>query len=121
MNKVMLGVVLGVVLGAIDGYGAKFSAPEVEPELMGIIIGSTFKGLIVGALIGWYALKVHSLAKGVVVGLLVSAFFAFLIAAMPNAQGGHYWVEIILPGAVLGMIVGYATQKFGNKPSTMKI
>lgn len=120
MNKLVLGVILGMVLGAIDGYSAKFSAPEVEPQLMGIIIGSTFKGLIVGALVGWYALKVNSLAKGLIVGLLVSAFFAFLVAAMPQPDGGHYWVEIILPGAVLGLIVGYATQKFGKRRSTMK-
>ena len=114
MNKLVLGLILGTVLGAIDGYSAKFSAPEVEPQLMAIIIGSTFKGLVVGALVGWYALKVNSLAKGLVVGLLVSAFFAFLVAAMPQPDGSHYWVEIILPGAVLGLIVGYATQKFGK-------
>lgn len=119
MNKLILGLILGGALGAIDGYSAKFSAPEVEPQLMGIIIGSTIKGLVVGALVGWYALRVHSLAKGLIVGLIVSAFFAFLIAAMPNPDGGHYWVEIILPGSIVGLIVGYATQKFG-KSSTMK-
>jgi hypothetical protein len=64
--------------------------PETRPQILGIIIGSTIKGLIVGALVGWYATRVNSLAKGLLVGLLVSAFFAFLIAAMPNEQGGHY-------------------------------
>lgn len=117
MNKLLLGLILGGALGAIDGYSAKFSAPEVEPQLMGIIIGSTFKGLIVGALVGWYALRVQSLAKGLLVGLVVSAFFAFLIAAIPNPDGGHYWAEIILPGSVVGLIVGYATQKFGATSS----
>jgi len=120
MNKLLLGLILGGVLGAIDGYGAKFSAPEVAPQLMGIIIGSTFKGLLVGALVGWYALKVHSVAKGLLVGLAVSAFLAFLVAAMPNPDGGHYWLEIILPGSIVGLIVGYATQKFGRQPSRMK-
>ena len=81
---------------------------------MGIVIGSTVKGLIVGALVGWYASRVHSLAKGMLVGLLVSAFFAFLIAAMPNEQGGHYWLEIMIPGSIVGLIVGYATQTFGR-------
>ena len=42
------------------------------------------------------------------------AFFAFLIAAMPNEQGGHYWVEIMVPGMIVGLIVGYATQRFGR-------
>ena len=32
---------------------------------------------------------------------------------MPNAQGGHYWVEIMLPGSIVGLIVGYATQRLG--------
>ena len=54
---------------------------------MGIVIGSTFKGLIVGALVGWYATRVQSLPKGLLVGLLVAAFFAFLIAVMPNPEG----------------------------------
>lgn len=119
MSKLVLGLILGGVLGAIDGYSAIFSAPEVAPQLMGIIIGSTVKGLLVGALVGWYAMRVNSLAKGVLVGLLVSAFFAFLVAAIPLPDGSHYWVEIILPGAVVGLIVGYATQKFG-RASTMK-
>jgi uncharacterized membrane protein len=120
MSKLVLGLILGGVLGAIDGYSAIFSAPEVEPQLMGIIIGSTVKGLLVGAIVGWYAMRVNSLAKGVLVGLLVSAFFAFLVAAFPQPDGSHYWVEIILPGAVVGLIVGYATQKFGKGKSTMK-
>jgi uncharacterized membrane protein (Fun14 family) len=81
---------------------------------MGIVIGSTFKGIIVGVLIGWYASRVNSLAKGMVVGLIVAAFFAFLIAVMPNEQGGHYWLEIMIPGSIVGLIVGYATQKFGR-------
>jgi hypothetical protein len=37
------------------------------------------------------------------------AFFAWLVAWM---QGQHY-LEIILPGSILGLIVGYATQSFG--------
>ncbi len=114
MNKPVLGLLLGAVLGAFDGLTALVSAPETAPQIMGIVIGSTGKGLIVGALVGWYASRVHSLAKGMVVGLLVSAFFAFLIAAMPNEQGGHYWLEIMIPGSIVGLIVGYATQTFGR-------
>jgi uncharacterized membrane protein (Fun14 family) len=114
MNKPVLGLLLGAVLGAFDGLTALVSAPETAPLIMGIVIGSTGKGLIVGALVGWYASRVHSLAKGMIVGLVVSAFFAFLIAAMPNEQGGHYWFEIMIPGSIVGLIVGYATQTFGR-------
>ena len=31
-------------------------------------------------------------------------------------QGGHY-LEIILPGATVGVIVGFATQRFGALPA----
>jgi hypothetical protein len=48
------------------------------------------------------------------VGLLAGAFFALLIAAMPNPDGSHYWLEIIIPGSIVGLIVGYATQTYGR-------
>lgn len=114
MTKPVLGLLLGAVLGAFDGLTALFSAPETRPAIMGIVIGSTMKGLIVGAIVGWYATRVHSLPKGLLVGAIVAAFFAFLIAAIPNPEGGHYWLEIMIPGSIVGLIVGYATQKFGR-------
>lgn len=116
MNKPVLGLILGGVLGVFDGLTALISAPETAPQIMGIVIGSTIKGLIVGVLIGWFARKVDSLPLGILFGLLVGAFFAFLVALMPDAQGNHYYVEIMLPGSVLGIIVGYATQRFGRSP-----
>jgi peptidoglycan/LPS O-acetylase OafA/YrhL len=67
----------------------------------------------VGVLVGWYAQRVQSLKKGMLVGLVVAAFFAFLVAAIPQPDGSHYWFEIMLPGSVVGLIVGYATQQFG--------
>ena len=114
MNKPVLGLVLGGILGIFDGLSALVSAPEVAPQIMGIVIGSTFKGLLAGVLIGWFARKVQSLTAGVLFGLGVGAFFAFLIAVMPSPDGKHYYWEIILPGSILGLIVGYATQKYGR-------
>jgi len=73
-------------------------------------MGSTFKGILAGVLIGVFARKVHSLALGVVFGLAVGLFFAFLIAHM---QHGYYF-EIMLPGGMVGLIVGYATQRYGS-------
>jgi len=113
VKKWLLGILLGAVLGVFDGLSALASAPETRPVILGIVIGSTFKGIIAGALIGWYAYKVPSMSKGLLVGLTVGAFLAFLIAAMPNEAGGHYWWEIMLPGSLVGLIVGYATQRFG--------
>jgi uncharacterized membrane protein (Fun14 family) len=33
---------------------------------------------------------------------------------MPNPSGQHYYLEIMIPGGIVGMIVGYATQRFGQ-------
>jgi hypothetical protein len=51
---------------------------------------------------------------GLLFGLAAGAFFAFLVAAMPDPSGKHYYWEIVLPGSVLGLIVGYATQRYGS-------
>ena len=114
MNKPVLGLALGGILGIFDGLSALISAPETAPQIVTIVAGSTVKVLIVGVLIGWFAKKVNSLPAGLVVGLLVGAFFAFLVALMPDAQGNHYYWQIVLPGSVLGLIVGYATQRYGK-------
>ncbi len=118
MSKPVLGLILGGILGIFDGLTALFSAPAVAPQIVGIVIGSTFKGLVVGALAGWFARKVHSVPAGILFGLAAGAFFAFLVAAMPQPTGEHYYLEIILPGSVLGLIVGYATQRYGVPMAT---
>ena len=50
-----------------------------------------------GVLIGWFANRVRSLPTGILFGLLVGAFFAFLVALMPGEGGEHYYWEIMLP------------------------
>ena len=112
MNKVVLGLLLGAILGAIDGASAWFT-PAVRNQLSGIIIGSTIKGLIAGVAIGFFARKVHSLLWGIVFGLAIGFVLAFIVAQM---QHGYYF-EIILPGSIVGLIVGYATQKYGASSS----
>jgi hypothetical protein len=110
MNKIVLGLVLGGILGILDGLTAWFT-PEARAGIVGIVMGSTFKGLVAGILIGVFARKVNSLALGIVFGLAVGAFFAWIIAFMEH---GHYFA-IMLPGAMVGLIVGYATQKYGAR------
>ena len=113
MSKPVFGLVLGGVLGVFDGLSALVSSPEVSSQIMGIVVGSTFKGLIAGIVIGWFARKVNSLAWGVVFGLLVGAALALPIAIMnSNALHHNYYWQIMLPGSVVGLIVGYATQKY---------
>jgi hypothetical protein len=113
MNKILLGVILGGVLGVFDGLTALFTS-EAAPMIVGIVIGSTIKGIIAGVAIGVFARKVNSLPLGILFGLGVGLLLAFAVAAMPSATGKHYYFEIMLPGGIVGLIVGFATQKFGR-------
>ena len=116
MSKPVLGLVLGGVLGIFDGLTA-LATPEAAPQIVSIVIGSTVKGLIVGVLIGWFARKRRSMAAGLAFGTAVGAFFAFLVAAIPQPSGQHYYLEIVLPGSIVGLLVGYATQRWGGGES----
>jgi len=111
MSKPVFGLLLGGVLGIFDGLTAYFT-PAVRDQLLGIIVGSTFKGLIAGLTIGFFARKVTSLPLGVLFGLVVGLILAGIVAAFPDPNGKHYYLEIMLPGALVGAIVGYATQKY---------
>jgi len=112
MNRIAVGVLVGGVLGILDGLTAWFT-PEARPQLIGIVIGSTVKGLVAGAIIGLFARKVTSLGWTLAFGTLVGALLAFVIAHL----GGKYYLEIILPGSLVGLLTGYATIRYGRVPS----
>lgn len=113
MSKPVVGILLGAVLGVFDGATA-WLTPAVRPFIVGIIIGSTFKGLLAGLAAGLFARKVNSTAAGTLFGLGVGLLLAWGVAAMPSETGEHYYFEIMLPGSIVGAIVGYATQRYGN-------
>jgi hypothetical protein len=106
VNKPVFAMLLGAVLGIFDGLTAWFT-PEVRDQMLGIVIGSTIKGVLTGVLIGFFAVKVRSLLWGTIFGLICGAFFAWLILLM---NPGHA-LNIMLPGSLVGLIVGYATQR----------
>lgn len=114
MNKILVGLIVGAVLGVIDGATAWFT-PQVRDQMLGIIIGSTFKGVIAGIAAGWYARRVQSVPKGIVFGFIVGLVLAFAVAAMPDPKTGeHYWWQIMVPGSILGGVIGWATQRYGR-------
>jgi len=115
MSKPLLGLLLGAVLGFIDGAGAYlYPYPDVKAQILTIIIGSTFKGLMTGVIAGFVATRTNSLPIGIGFGLAVGLILSWLVAwGGGDPSVPHYYVEIMLPGAALGAIVGFATQRFG--------
>jgi hypothetical protein len=116
MSKPLIGILLGAVLGAFDGLTAWFT-PAVRDQLGAIVISSTFKGIIAGIAIGFFAKKFHSLPIGLLFGLAIGAVLAWLTARF--AVGGYYF-EIMLPGSLVGLIVGFATQRYGGQPAAAR-
>ena len=112
MNRIVVGVLVGGVLGIFDGLSAWFT-PEARPGIIGIVIGSTIKGLIAGVIIGLFARKVNHAGWTMAFGTLVGALLALVIAVL---QGSHY-LEIILPGSLVGLLTGYATIRYGKSPA----
>jgi hypothetical protein len=113
MNKILVGLIVGAVLGVIDGATAWFT-PAVREQMLGIIIGSTMKGIIAGIAAGWYARRVQSVPKGIAFGFVAGLLLAFAVAAMPGENGEHYWWQIMVPGSILGGVIGWATQRYGR-------
>ncbi len=116
MQKWLLGLLLGGFLGIFDGLTAPLSAPETKPELLQIVIGSMIKGFIAGVATGYFAQKVHSLPLGILFGLGIGTLLAFGVALMQYYGPEHrvYFWQIMLPGAVVGALVGYVTQAYGR-------
>jgi hypothetical protein len=116
MNKPMVGLIAGAVLGVVDGATAWFT-PAVRSEMTTIMMGSGVKGMVVGIICGLIARKVHSTAVGLAAGAGFGLLFAFLVALMPEPDGSHYYLQIMLPGFVLGALIGFLTQRMGTAPA----
>ena len=113
MNKIAVGLLFGLILGALDGATAWFY-PETHSMITGIMVGTSIKGMIVGVLSGWFARRVQSTTWGIVVGSTLGLLFAFLVAAMDATKGKPHYLEIMLPGFVVGAIIGFLTQRLGT-------
>jgi hypothetical protein len=112
MSKPVLGLTVGAILGLLDGASAWFS-PEARPLILTIVVGSTLKGLATGLIAGLVARWPGSTAFGIGTGL-VACFVLSSLAAI--GQRGHY-LEIVLPGMLVGALTGFVTQRYAQFPA----
>ncbi len=120
MSKLKLGIIVGAGLGLLDGLSTFFAPEAVKMGMMPMIIaGSTVKGLVTGILAGRIANRYRSMPIGIAGGLGIGLLLSFLVALIPDPQGNHHFFEIMLPGALLGLVVGFVCQKWGRIPRTV--
>jgi len=112
VTKPMLGLAVGGTLGLLDGLSG-FLEPSLAPAMTSVITFSLLKGLVAGITIGYFSKKVHSMALGILAGLAIAAVLSLLVIL--RAGMALFW-DIMLPGMLLGIIVGFATQRFGKQP-----
>lgn len=110
-TKPMLGLALGGTLGLVDGLTGFFE-PSLAPLMGSVITFSLLKGLVSGVVIGYVAQKVHSLLLGILAGAAIAAVLSLLVIL--KAGMALFW-DILVPGMLLGIIVGFCTQKFGRR------
>ncbi|MDP1824244.1 MAG: hypothetical protein Q8L48_13405 [Archangium sp.] len=118
MNRPLLGLLVGAGLGILDGLSALVSSPEVSGEIGGIVVGSAGKGLMAGIIVGLIARKLSSSRWSTFIGVVVAAVITFPVAHMNATHYGrpdYYW-KIMLPGALVGAIVGYVVMRYGKAP-----
>jgi len=117
MNKILVGLIAGAVLGAVDGATAWFT-PQVRDQILPIVMYSTIKGVIAGIAAGAFARWVRSVPWGIAFGFAVGLLLAYLVARNPDPKTGeHFWWQIMVPGSLLGGVIGWATQYYGRAGS----
>jgi uncharacterized membrane protein YeaQ/YmgE (transglycosylase-associated protein family) len=119
LNRPVVGLLAGLFLGALDGLSALVSSPEVAGEIVGIVVGSSIKGLLAGLIVGVIARKLQSSRAAIGIGVLVAGAITAPIAYMNATHYGntsYYW-KIMLPGALVGAMVGYISMRYGRAPS----
>lgn len=121
MKKVVFAVILGAILGAFDGLTAWLepdirNSADAGTRLGTIVMLSSLKSVIAGFLIGILAIFVKNRAAIIGFGLAIGLLLAYLVAMQPDPETGkHYYAQIMLPGGLVGLILGYATQRYATQ------
>ena len=110
LSKPTLGLAIGGALGLLDGLSG-FLEPSLAPVMTSVITFSLLKGLIAGIAIGYFSKRVRSMAFGILAGVVIAAVLSLFVIL--RAGMALFW-DIMLPGMLIGVIVGFATQKFGR-------
>ena len=112
--KIFIGIIVGAALGFLDGFSS-YLTPAARPLFLLIVLSSTFKGFLTGVLTAFIASRTHKLLPAILAGLGIGLILSFLAATLtPDPDGHRYYFQIMLPGAVLGAIVGFSMQKLGG-------
>lgn len=110
LTKPMLGLAVGGTLGLLDGLSGFFE-PSLAPVMGSVITFSLLKGLAAGLATGYVSQRFHSMTVGILAGTGIAAVLSLLVIL--RAGMALFW-DILLPGMLLGVIVGFATQRFGR-------
>jgi hypothetical protein len=117
LTKPMLGLAVGGTLGLLDGLSG-FLEPSLAPVMTGVVTSSLLKGLVAGVVIGYVSQKLRSMALGLLAGAAIGALLSLLVILW--AGMASFW-DIMLPGMLLGVIVGFSTQKFGTQVEAPRV
>jgi hypothetical protein len=117
LTKPMLGLAVGGTLGLLDGLSGFFE-PSLAPLMTSVITFSLLKGLLAGVAIGYVSQRFHSMLVGILAGIGIAAALSLLVIL--RAGMALFW-DIMLPGMLLGVVVGFTTQKFGSQAEAQHV
>jgi hypothetical protein len=115
LSKPVLGLALGGFLGLVDGLSGFFE-PSLGSVMGSVITFSMLKGVVSGVLIGYVSQRFHSMLVGILSGIAIAALLSLVVIL--HAGMALFW-DIMLPGMLLGVIVGFCTQKFGREAAVI--
>src|SRR2546421_6106854 len=110
LTKPVLGLAVGGTLGLLDGLSGFFE-PSLAPVMGSLITFLLLKGLVAGVVTGYVSERVPSVLLGMLAGIAMAAILSLLVIL--RAGMALFW-DIMIPGMLLGVIVGFATQRFGS-------
>jgi hypothetical protein len=117
LTKPILGLAVGGTLGLLDGLSG-FLEPSLAAVMGSVITFSLLKGLVAGIAIGYVSQRFHSMLVGILAGIGIAAALSLLVIL--RAGMALFW-DIMLPGMLLGVVVGFTTQKFGKQAEPSRI